>query len=261
MILSQIIEEKERVISRRKEDLPLEGLLEALEKKTIIKRDFKRAVSGAGMNLIAEVKRKSPSKGVIRKDFNPVKIALDYALAGARALSVLTDEKFFGGDIAFIKEIKKAVNLPVLLKDFIIDEYQIYEARLHESDAILLIADILSQEQLDCFRAVARELGMDAVCEAHTEEDLDKILSTDADIIGINNRNLHDFKVDIETTSRLMRHMPQGKIIISESGIRTHKDVMHIKSLGVNAVLIGETFMAAQDIAAKVREVMGTHVT
>jgi len=261
MILSRIIETKELEIAKKKDKLPLADLQNSLEKALPERLDFKKAISGEGINLIAEVKKKSPSKGVIRKVFKPVRIALDYTVAGAGALSVLTDEKFFGGSIALIKEIKKEAALPILQKDFIIDEYQVYEAKQAGADAVLLIADILSDEQISRFRKIAGALQMDAVCEAHTDEDMDKILKMDADIIGINNRNLRDFKVDIKTTERLIRRIPPGKIIISESGIKSYKDVMYLKSLGVNAVLIGEAFMAAHDIIAKVREVMGTHAS
>lgn len=260
MIVSQILEEKEKVIAKRKIDAPLENIKEGLSGLSIVKGNFKKAISGEGINLIAEIKKKSPSKGVLIEDFHPTRIALNYAFAGAKALSVLTDEKFFGGSLSFINEIKKDVNLPVLQKDFIIDEYQIYEARLYGADAILLIADILSQDQMMRFKDTTKELGMDSVCEVHTEEDLNKVLNIGAEIIGINNRNLHNFEVDLETTPRLIRHIPEGKIIISESGIKTHQDVMYLKSLGVNAVLIGEAFMVARDIISEVRKVMGTHV-
>ncbi|MDD5449544.1 MAG: indole-3-glycerol phosphate synthase TrpC [Candidatus Omnitrophica bacterium] len=258
MILSGIIEEKERLVAGKKAALSLEDLKRSLKAGSSSRIDFKSAVSGDGIALIAEIKKKSPSKGVIRKDLKPLEIARDYAAAGAKALSVLTDEKFFGGDIRLIKEIKKEVSLPVLEKDFIIDEYQIYEARAAGADAILLIADILTPDQLRRFKDAADGLGLASLCEVHTLEDLEKVSGIDADIIGINNRNLHDFKVDLETTPRLIRHVPGGKIIISESGIKTYKDVMYLKSLGVNAVLIGEAFLSAQDIISKVREVMGT---
>jgi indole-3-glycerol phosphate synthase len=261
MILSHIIEEKEKEVSGKKDKIPLTDLKSALAKFSVSRLDFKKAVSQEGMNLIAEIKKKSPSRGILRKDFKPVEIALDYAVSGAKALSVLTDGKFFGGDITIIMSIKKEVNLPVLEKDFIIDEYQIYEARLAGADAILLIADILSMDQLRRFTDISRQLGMDAVCEVHTEEDLAKALEINAQIIGINNRNLQDFEVDLQTTPRLIRHIPHGTITISESGIKSYEDVMYLKSLGVNAVLIGETFMTAGDIISKVREVMGTHVS
>lgn len=257
MILTQIIEEKEKIVAKRKEGLPLEKIMPALEGISSSKLDFKKYISAEGINLIAEIKRKSPSKGLIRHDFDPLKIAVDYAMTCAGALSVLTDEKFFGGDLVYIKEIKKVVNLPVLQKDFIIDEYQIYEAAFYGADAVLLIADILSREQIAGFKEVASELGMASLCEVHNEEDLEKVISADAEIVGINNRNLHDFKVDLETTTRLIRHIPEGKVIVSESGIKTNKDVMFLKSLGVNALLIGEAFMEAADIRSKVREVMG----
>jgi indole-3-glycerol phosphate synthase len=261
MILSRIIEEKRVELAKKKEGLALSELKKSLEEPSILPRlDFKKAISAEGINLIAEIKKRSPSRGILRKGFRPVEIALDYAVAGARALSVLTDEKFFGGDLSLIKEIKKEVSLPVLEKDFIIDEYQVYEARSKGADAVLLIADILSAEEMKRFLGIARSLGMEVLCEVHSEEDLDKAVGAGAEIIGINNRNLHDFKVDIEVTARLARHIPHGKIVVSESGIKTYKDVMYLKSLGVNAVLIGEAFMVADDIVAKVREVMGTHV-
>jgi len=261
MILSKIIEEKERIVEARKDKVPLSELKAKLDQPGIkATTSFKKAISGEGINLIAEVKRKSPSKGLIRKEFNPIEIALDYAAAGAQALSVLTDEKFFGGSLSFIHDIKKEVgNLPILLKDFVIDEYQIFEGRLAGADAILLIADILTQKQMGNFYNIAMSLGMSALCEVHTEEDLEKALGINADIIGINNRNLRDFKVDLDTTPRIVKNIPQGKIVVAESGIKTNKDVMYLKSLGVQAVLIGETFMKAQDIVAKVREVMGYH--
>lgn len=257
MILSKIIEEKKLEVEQRKQKISLNGLKGSIRDPFANRLDFKKAISGEGINLIAEIKKKSPSRGVFRKDFKAVEIALDYAVAGAGALSVLTDEKFFGGDISLIGQIKKEVSLPALEKDFIIDEYQVYEAKANEADAILLITDILSKEEMSRFLGIARSLGMDALCEIHSEEDLAKALSAGAEIIGINNRNLHDFKVDIETTPRLIRHIPHGKVIVSESGIKSYKDVMYLKSLGVNAVLIGEAFMTAPDITAKVREIMG----
>jgi indole-3-glycerol phosphate synthase len=257
MILSQIIEAKRVEVDKRKDKLPLGELKGSIRDPFRGRLDFKKAVSAEGINLIAEVKKKSPSRGVLRKDFRPVAIALAYAAGGAAALSVLTDEKFFGGDLSLIGQIKKEVSLPTLQKDFIIDEYQIYEAKAKEADAVLLIADILSGEQMSRFLGIAGSLGMDALCEVRGEEDLQKSLASGAEIIGINNRNLHDFKVDMETTPRLIRRVPRGKIIISESGIKSYQDVMYLKSLGVNAVLVGEALMAAGDIASGVREIMG----
>lgn len=264
MILTQIIEHKEIEVAQRKTQAPLSKVraaAEALSAKG--KGAFLKAVSADGINLIAEIKRQSPSKGLLRRDFNPVEIAVDYAAAGAKALSVLTDEKFFGGSLDFIKAIKKdpGFNLPVLEKDFIIDEYQVYEAKAAGADAILLIADIFTEADMKRLRETAEALGMDALCEVHTQEDITKAVNTGSRIIGINNRNLHDFTVDPETTARLIRGIPPGKAIVSESGIRTYKDVMRLKSLGVNAVLIGGVFMEAKDIVGKVREVMGAYAT
>ena len=257
MILDRIIEEKGSEISDRKGRLSLPQLKRLLESNVPPQLDFKNAISAQGVNLIAEIKKKSPLRGILRRDFKPVEIALEYAAAGAKALSVLTDEKFFGGRLGFMSLIKKETPLPILEKDFLIDEYQIYEARALWADAVLLIARVLSRQQLKDFAGLAAGLGMDVVCEAHSEEDLDKIMGIDAQIIGINNRNLDDFKVDLETTARLIRRIPRGKIIVSESGIKSHDDVIYLKNLGVNAVLIGETFIGSSDITATVREVMG----
>ncbi|MCX5715924.1 MAG: indole-3-glycerol phosphate synthase TrpC [Candidatus Omnitrophica bacterium] len=250
MILTQIIEHKELEVAQRKSEQPLSKIRAAAEGLPVKNKGaFLKAVSAEGINLIAEIKRRSPSKGLLRKDFNPVKIAVDYVTAGATALSVLTDEKFFGGSLSFIKEIKKDVGfgLPVLEKDFIIDEYQIYEAKYYGADAVLLITDILTEDELRRFRETAERLGMDALAEVRSQEDIEKAQKAGSRIIGINNRNL--------------RYVPEGKAIVSESGIRTYKAVMRLKCLGVNAVLIGEAFMEAKDIVAKVREVMGTHAT
>jgi indole-3-glycerol phosphate synthase len=208
------------------------------------------------MNLIAEIKKASPSKGILRGDFNPVKIAITYQANGAHAISVLTDERFFEGRLEYIKKIKEHISLPVLRKDFFIDEYQIYESVLAGADAILLICELLSTDEMRDFYRLATSLGLDVIVEAHNEEDLDKALAIDAAIIGINNRDLHTFKVDITTTQRLIRLVPPGKIIVSESGIKQYEDIMFLKSLGVNAVLIGEAFMETDDIASKMRQIM-----
>ena len=168
----------------------------------------------------------------------------------------MTDERFFDGNLKTLKELKGRITLPLLRKDFIIDEYQLYESVVAGADAILLIADILTGEELANFYRISKELGMDVIVEVHNEEDIEKALKSGTSIIGINNRDLNTFKVDISTTQRLIRHIPESKVRVSESGIKTYEDVMFLKSLGINAVLIGEAFMEADDIAAKMREVM-----
>jgi len=256
MILSRIIEEKKRVIEEAKREKPLDDLMRQV-KGICVKSMFKKYISRPHhINLIAEIKKASPSRGVIRGDFNPVKIAVTYQSNGAAAISVLTDERFFEGRLEYIAKIKESVSIPVLRKDFIIDEYQIYESVAAGADAILLIADLLAVNELTGFHDLATSLGLDVLVEVHDEEDIEKALAANADIIGINNRDLHTFRVDFDITQKLARIIPQSKIKVSESGIKTHEDVMFLKSLGVNAVLIGEAFMEAEDIATKMREIM-----
>lgn len=257
MIVTKIVEEKKKEVEIAKERLPLDRIQREL---TVLpsSRGFRQAVSKEHeISLIAEIKKASPSSGLLRRDFEPVKIAQVFRAYGARALSILTDEKFFQGKLSYIDKVKKEVYLPILRKDFIIDKYQIYESKLCGADAVLLIADLLSRSELFQFLEICKNLAMDAVVEIHNEEDLNKSLSVDSQIIGINNRNLHTLKVDLETTSNLIRSIPEDKTIISESGIKTYEDVMYLKSLGVDAVLIGETFMRSDDIGSKVRELMG----
>jgi indole-3-glycerol phosphate synthase len=256
MILSKIINEKRKRLEKSRVKLP-EQRLKELASRIYLKSSFKRNISRPHhINLIAELKKATPQKGIIRGDFNPVKIALTYQAGGASALSVLTDERFFEGRLRTLKELKRSVTVPLLRKDFIIDEYQIYESLCYGADAILLIAQILTGEELTHFYKLSKELGMDVLIEAHNEEDVGKALKTGASIIGINNRDLNTFRVDLATTQRLIRLIPENKVKVSESGIRTYEDVMFLKSLGINAVLIGEAFMEASDIAAKMREVM-----
>lgn len=251
MILSQII------LNKRKEIETLKGKPE-IHEVGLPQRDFPAAISRTHqLNLIAEIKRSSPTKGLLLSEFEPAKLATIYHANGAQALSILTDEKFFGGHIDHIKKVKEAVPLPVLRKDFIIDEAQIYESEHAGADAILLIADILTTEQIRHFLSLAGELGLSAVLEVHSDEDVQKARETDARIIGINNRDLHTFKVDLNTTSRLIRQLPPERIVISESGIKSYEDVMLLRSLGVNAVLIGEALLTAPDIGAMMRKMRG----
>ncbi|MFH1868276.1 MAG: indole-3-glycerol phosphate synthase TrpC [Candidatus Omnitrophota bacterium] len=258
MILSEIIEEKRRSIQESKELLSLEDIKREASLKKIQRRNFKHAISNQhDVNIIAEIKRASPTRGLIRKDFNPAHIAEEYQINGACAISVLTEQKYFQGKLEYIKMVKEVSSLPVLRKDFIVDEYQVYESALAGSDAILLIADILTKENIREFSHLAKSFNMSILCEVHNEEDLEKAISAKADIIGINNRDLHTFKLSIDTTQNLMGLVPKGKIVVSESGIRSRSDILFLKSLGINAVLIGEVFMDAEDIGAKVKEFIG----
>ena len=254
MILDDIIFDKRQEVTALK--IKLRHIdFKKLIKKTLPARDFLSAISKP-VSLIAEVKKASPSAGVINEDFDPVKTAKEYEKAGAHAISVLTDKKYFKGSIEDLKKVVKAVNIPVLRKDFIIDEDQIYEARMNGADAILLIAAVLNDAQLSEFIKITRNLGMRAVVEVHDEEEMERALKTPAKIIGINNRDLKTFKVDLQTTVRIAAMVPKNRKItlVSESGIKTAADVRLVKEAGASAVLVGEELMRQKDIPGKIRE-------
>ncbi len=220
-------------------------------------RDFKTALSDPQkIGLIAEIKFASPSAGSIREKTDPVAIGQVYEQAGAVAISLLTDKKFFHGDLASLPHLKRSISLPILRKDFIIDEAQVQEARLYGADAVLLIARILSQEQLNNLMALTKDLGMVPLTEIHDKEDLNKALECGADIIGINNRDLDTFDIHPCTTVELAPLIPNDRIIISESGIETGNDVERLKDSRINAVLIGSALMRCDDIGAKVKELV-----
>lgn len=253
-MLSEILKEKKRFIEKAKSRISLKELLRQIE-AAMGPRSFLKALDkGREMRLIAEVKRASPTAGMIRESFDPVVIAQIYQSVGADAVSVLTDEPFFMGSLDHLRDVKLNVRIPVLRKDFILDPYQIYEARAAGADAVLLIADLLSGEELKEFLELARSLKMEALVEVHTVEDLDKSLKIGAAIIGVNQRNLHTFKVHREIVEQIIPMIPKGKVVVCESGIRNREDILYLKTLGVHAVLIGEVFMRSNDIAAKVRE-------
>lgn len=219
---------------------------------------FKERISQAGgINLIAEIKKASPSKGVIREDFDPEAIARIYEGSGVAAISVLTEEEYFQGKAAYLKMVSEKFSRPVLMKDFIIDELQIYEGRYCGASAVLLIVAALSDAELKQLLAVSRRLDLDALVEVHDESELARALRCGADIIGINNRDLHTFEVDVATSESLMPLMPKDKVTVSESGISSPEEVARLAQAGVHAVLIGETFLRERDIAAKIREIMG----
>lgn len=208
------------------------------------------------IRLIAEVKKASPSKGLIRPDFHPAEIAKAYEAAGASAISVLTDEKYFQGRIEYLTAVHDAVGLPILRKDFIVDPYQVYEARAAKADAILLIVAALATEQLKDLMALAAELGMASLVEAHSPEELGTALEIGARIIGINNRNLQTLETRLETTLELASRVPGDRILVSESGIFTRADVERLMAVGVDAILVGESLMRERDPGAKVRELL-----
>ena len=216
------------------------------EKEIAVPRGFRKAlVDFSGVAVIAEVKKASPSKGVICHDFHPVEIANNYQRNGAQAISVLTDVDYFQGALLYMMQVRETVDLPVIRKDFIIDELQIKEARLHGADAILLIAAILDSFQLKDYQDCARDYGMDILVEVHDERETDMALESESDLIGINNRNLKDFSMDLETTFRLKKIIPDDIPVVSESGIKTEADFKRLRDEGVTAALIGETLMRA----------------
>ncbi len=257
-MLEQIVAEKKKEIAARQAAVPLAELIQRSSSCINRLRGFKDAISQPGkINLIAEIKKASPSQGVFRENFDPVEIAQAYATSGACALSILTDKKFFQGEITYLQTVREVVNLPILRKDFIVDKYQLYESVCAGADAVLLITQLLSEERLAEFLRLCSQLNLDAACEVHSDEDLDQVLRQDVEIIGINNRNLDTFKTDLQVSARLIKRIPRDKIIVSESGIKRLEDVEYLRSLGVHAVLVGEVFMCSPDIASKVKEVMG----
>jgi indole-3-glycerol phosphate synthase len=221
-------------------------------------RPFAETLAGRDdVGLIAEIKHSSPSAGLIRSDFDPAAIASDYQRGGAAALSVLTDERYFGGRLEFICAARDAAELPVLRKEFIIDEYQVIEARAAGADAILLIVRILSDRQLAGYLALCGEAGMAALVEVHDRAELDRALAAGAETIGVNNRDLDTLEVDLGTTEALAGAVPDDRLLVSESGVASRGDVERLAACGVQAVLIGQAFMQAPDLAGAVRELAG----
>jgi indole-3-glycerol phosphate synthase len=222
-------------------------------------RPFGIALTGARVGLIAEVKKASPSRGLLRSDFDPVRLATEYRDGGAAAISVLTDEKHFRGSLSDLRSVRDALpdGPPLLRKDFLFEEYQLHEARYYGADAVLLITAILETSGLRSLIALAASLAMDALVEAHDEHELERAVAAGAKIIGINNRDLRTFHVDLATTERLAPLVPPGTTIVAESGIVTREDVRRLEMCGVHAVLIGEALVTAPDPGAKIRELFG----
>ncbi len=218
---------------------------------------FKKAISKPGkVNLIAEIKRASPSQGILAADFDVLKLARVYVENRADALSILTEENYFLGKPVYIKKVSEKFDVPILTKDFIIDEVQIYEAFVNGASAVLLIVGILDDPQLVHLFDVASRLDLDCLVEVHDEKELERALRLNAEIIGINNRDLHTFKVDLKVSERLMVLIPKNKVIVVESGLKSFEEIKHFQSLGAHAVLIGETFIKATNIGKKIKEVM-----
>jgi len=264
-ILDRILETKRGEVAAAKQRRPLDVLRRDADRSSP-PRDFHAAVfgDGSGIRLIAEVKKASPSAGLLVRDFDPVAIARKYQECGAAALSVLTDETYFQGRLDYIAQVRDDVPLPVLRKDFIVDEYQIFESRAAGADAILLIAEVLDAKAIGSFRSIARGLGLGVLVEVHSSATLAGVLagigppSSDRYILGINNRDLKAQRTDVTTTARLASTLPKGVPFISESGIGQRSDVVALQEAGACAILVGESLLKANDIGAKIAELMGT---
>jgi indole-3-glycerol phosphate synthase len=256
-ILKEIVQKKKEKIYLAKQNLPEEELKDKVLNLSPAVPFIEAINKPRTISLVAEIKKQSPSRGVIRENFNLQEIAKIYQDSGVHALSVLTEEDYFGGNISYLNEIKGLVNAPILRKDFILEPYQVYESRFYGADAILLIADLLTKDQLIEFMQLADSLGLDYLVEVHTEKELKKILSLKVPLIGINNRDLHTLEVDFKITEKLFPLIPKDKVVVVESGIKSHQDVLFLKILGVAAVLIGEAIMEAQDLKKKIEELMG----
>lgn len=257
-ILAKIVKTKQQEVESSIRAQPLRDLMRQadLAPPTL---DFIAALrSGPPIRLIAEVKKASPSKGVIRQDFDPVAIAQCYEQAGAHCISVLTDQSYFQGSLSHLSSIRPQVRTPLLRKDFIVHPYQVFEARVAGADAILLIAECLSRQELRGLYQLARELGMAALVEVYERANLDNVLNTGTELIGINNRNLKTFEVDLEHTIRLRQQIPTDKIVVGESGISSRQDALLLQQSNIQAMLVGESLMRQPDISLAVKQLLGT---
>ena len=246
MILDDIVAHKKEELKEAKKKLPLVELVSAAAEVSPAVDFAGLHARTPGVKIISEIKRASPSRGVIRDDFDHFSIAREYEDSGAFALSVLTDRRFFGGDISYLSDIRTRSALPILRKDFTIDPYQVYEARCHGADLVLLIVAVLDRGRIEEYHSLARSLGMNCIVEVHGEEELETALLAGSEIIGINNRDLRTFDVSLDTSRKLSGMVPEGKIIISESGISSVRDMEGLMACGIDTFLIGETFMKAE---------------
>jgi indole-3-glycerol phosphate synthase len=256
-ILKDIIAKKRERLLIAKQNMPEEQLKATMQGLGPIRPFIKAINKPRQISLIAEIKKASPSRGIIREDFSIQDIARIYQQMEVQAVSVLTEEDYFLGSPTHLNEVRNIVSCPLLRKDFILEPYQVYESRFFGADAILLIAGILTRDQIIEFMQIASGLGLECLVEVHDEKELKKVLNLKVPLIGINNRNLRTLEVDLKTTERLYPLIPKDKAVVVESGIRNYQDALFLKILGVNALLIGEAFMEAPDIAKKVQEIMG----
>lgn len=259
MILNDILIQKRKDLEELKNRFSLHRLREAAEeKKGRQTRSLMKALSNTkSLNLICELKKASPSEGVLREDFQPLRIAEIYDRSGAAAISVLTEQHFFKGRPSYLKTVRQVTRVPILRKDFILESYQLYESVVLEADAFLLITSILTDEELKDLLAIGREFKMDALVEVHTEDDLKKALGCGAPIIGINNRDLKTLTVDPNRAKKLLPHIPKGIPVVVESGFSRYEELMEYKSIGIHNFLIGTVLMKAPDIAGKLQELLG----
>ncbi|MCA9060963.1 MAG: indole-3-glycerol phosphate synthase TrpC [Planctomycetaceae bacterium] len=255
-ILDKIVDTKRVEVAAARAAVPLEELIAQLPSADPPRGFLAALKAAAAPALIAEVKKASPSAGLIRADFDPVRIAETYQAAGAACLSVLTDEQYFQGHLDFLKAVRQAVRIPVMRKEFIIDRYQIAEARVAGADCVLLIAECLTEPELQDLYQYARELGMDVLIELYDRANVRQVLQTGTGLLGINNRDLRSFQTSLDHTFNLQQEIPRDVLLVSESGIRTHADILKLRAAGVGAVLVGESLMRQPDIAVAVRNLM-----
>lgn len=256
-MLNEIMRYHREQLPKTMREVPLANL-RAFARVAPPTTNFLAALQTPGIAVIAECKKASPSKGLLVPQYNAVELAKAYVKAGAKAISVLTDGRHFQGSLADLRDVKSALkNTPVLRKDFIFDPYQVYEARVAGADAILLIASVLGDAEIKSLLALSHELGMNVLVEVHTEEELGRVLPLGVKIVGINNRNLQTFEVDFENTARLRQLIPPGIVVVAESGLKTADDIHTLKPLGIDAVLVGETFVTSKDINQIVRDFVG----
>jgi indole-3-glycerol phosphate synthase len=254
-MLNKIVAQKKEEVEQRKRAAPTTYLQERIARqKPVI--DLAPALRGDRLRLIAEVKQASPSRGLLSPNYDPIKLAQAYAEGGAAAISVLTEANYFMGSNDHLAAIKEVVGLPLLRKDFIFDPYQVYESRAYGADALLLITAILSQGQLKELVSLGHSLGLVCLVEVHSEVEVERAVLSEAEVIGINNRDLNTFAVDINTTRRLRPLVPNGKIVVSESGIKSHRDMERLGKWRVDAVLVGEALVSACDVRAKMKELL-----
>lgn len=256
-ILDKIVDKVRIKLERQKKIFPIEEL-QSMEFPVQKPDRFKDAISKPGIQIIAEIKKASPSAGLISKDFDPLKIAAEYEAANVAAISVLTEEDFFQGSLETLQQVREFSFLPLLRKDFIIDQYQIYQTRYYGANCILLIASILSEQELKDYIEIAEQLNLNTLVEIHDEFELEKAIAVDAEIIGINNRNLKTFEIDIKTTLKLRKKIPNNKIVISESGIKYRKQVIELEKANINAILAGEALMRAENKEKFINSLLGS---